>query len=364
MTATKRSDGAVGPRKAKAAKTESDAVAAASASAPPNMEAAATKTEGAPAPESSVSEHLLLLPGPQPAAAAAAAPSAPAAPCAPPAEHAAPGAPPAELAPAATGATEVAGDGSEDEDVETEEEGAKAATETKTEEAKEARETRDAKKAEETKKAAAGAIPISFTALLEMDTAVDQSQYLRKWAAVTKSFVDSTLLAFLRKRSQKVGFTVPADVMLLAPLAISDASGCAQLNGFRDVLQYNNMMLALAKTGQYEAAGTVWMCEIITDSVVDTLSVSQVESALAAFSQAAFLRSSTHAPNRRFSFDVPLPVHMVDTSVAQKALRPAATGAETGVLMAEPLPLLAGGALVSVGTPKCSRRSCTPKRTK
>ena len=88
------------------------------------------------------------------------------------------------------------------------------------------------------------------------------------------------------------------------------------------------------------------MCEVITDSVVDTLSVSQVESALAAFSQAAFLRSSTHAPDRRFSFDVPLPVHIVDTSVAQKALRPAAAGAETGVLMAEPLPLLAGGALV------------------
>ena len=133
---------------------------------------------------------------------------------------------------------------------------------------------------------------------------------------------------------------MPADVMLIAPLAITAACGGTELKGFREVLHYNNMMLAFSKTGQYEAAGTVWMCEAATDSVVDTLSVSPIESAMAAFSRAAFLRSSTHEPNQRFSFDVPLPVQVVDTKVAQRL------DADTGVLMAQPLPLLAGGALV------------------
>ena len=140
---------------------------------------------------------------------------------------------------------------------------------------------------------------------------------------------------------------MPADVMLIAPLAITAACGGADLKGFREVLRYDNMMLAFSKTGQYEAAGTVWMCEVTTDPVVDTLSVSQVESAMAAFSKEAFLQSSSHAPNRRFSFDVPPPVQVVDPHVAQRrAPRPAACGAETGALMAHPLPLLAGGALV------------------
>ena len=338
------------------AKRGAAAAAPGEAAAP---KAKAAKTEGeAAAPGSSVAE-LLLLPGAQPAAAAAAAPSAPAAPCAPPAELAAPcappaelaapGAPPAELARAATRATEVAEEA--ETETKTEEEAAAAERKAKQAEearkvleaAKKARETRDAKESEaKAKKATAGAIPISFTALLEMETSVDQSQYLRSWAANAKFFVNSRFLAFLRARQQKVGFTVPADVMLIAPLAISDACGGSELKGFREVLDYNNMMLALAKTGQYEAAGTVWMCEVIADTVADTLSVSQVESAMEAFSQAAFLRSSTHAPNRRFSFDVPLPVQVVDTKVAQQR----ASGAGTGVLMAQPLPLLAGGALV------------------
>ena len=64
------------------------------------------------------------------------------------------------------------------------------------------------------------------------------------------------------------------------------------------------MMIAFSKTRQYEAAGTVWMCEVSADPVADTLSVSQVESAMAAFSKAAFLQSSNHAASRRFSFDV------------------------------------------------------------
>ena len=182
---------------------------------------------------------------------------------------------------------------------------------------------------------------------IEMDTSVDQSQYISTWAANTKCFVDMTPLAFLRERQHKVAFTVPPDVMLIAPLAITAACGGAELKAFREVLHYDNMMLAFSQTGQYEAAGTVWMCEVTTDPVVDTLSVSQVESAMAAFSKDAFRQSSTHAPNRRYSFDDALPVHVVDPRVAQRrAAGPAASGADTGVLMAQPLPLLAGGALV------------------
>jgi hypothetical protein len=217
--------------------------------------------------------------------------------------------------------------------------------------AKKARGTLVAKEAEakakaENQKAAAGAIPISFTALLEMDTSVDQSQYIGTWATATKLFVDTELLAFLRERPSKVGFNVPADVMLIAPLAITAASGGADLTGFREVLRYDNMMIAFSKTRQYEAAGTVWMCEVSADPVADTLSVSQVESAMAAFSKAAFLQSSNHAASRRFSFDVPLPLQVVDPLVAQRRPPPAASGADAGVLMAQPLPLLAGGALV------------------
>ena len=182
---------------------------------------------------------------------------------------------------------------------------------------------------------------------IEMDTSVDQSQYISTWAANTKCFVDMTPLAFLRERQHKVAFTVPPDVMLIAPLAITAACGGAELKAFREVLHYDTMMLAFSQSGQYEAAGTMWMCEVTTDPVVDTLSVSQVESAMAAFSKDAFRQSSTHAPNRRYSFDGALPVHVVDLRVAQRrAAGPAASGADTGVLMAQLLPLLAGGALV------------------
>ena len=89
-----------------------------------------------------------------------------------------------------------------------------------------------------------------------MDTSVDQSHYIRNWAADTKRFVDTTLLAFLRERKDKVSFTVPADVMLISPLQIADAVGGANLNSFREVFNYDNMMLSVSKTGGHEAAGT------------------------------------------------------------------------------------------------------------
>ena len=104
---------------------------------------------------------------------------------------------------------------------------------------------------ENAKKAAAGAIPLCFTSLLEMDTTEDQSKYLQTWAANMKYWVDMKLLAFLRDKPHKAPFTVPGDVMLIPPLAITASSGSSELAGFREVLHFKNMMLSFAKTGQY-----------------------------------------------------------------------------------------------------------------
>ena len=54
-----------------------------------------------------------------------------------------------------------------------------------------------------------GAKPFSFTALLEMDTSVDQTQYINTWAANAKCWVDRALLAFLKERPTKSGSLCP-----------------------------------------------------------------------------------------------------------------------------------------------------------
>ncbi len=92
---------------------------------------------------------------------------------------------------------------------------AKEARVKKEEAAKRARQKSEAAEAEEkarkAKKAAAGAIPISFIALLEMGTAEDQSRYISTWAVSVKYFVDTTLLQFLRDRAHKVAILLPTD---------------------------------------------------------------------------------------------------------------------------------------------------------
>ena len=82
--------------------------------------------------------------------------------------------------------------------------------------------------------------------------------------------------------------------MLIPPLAITAACVGSELTSFREVLHYGNMMTSFSKTGQYEAAGTVWMCEVTPDAVVDTLSVSQLESAMWKWS--TFSRSLINLP--------------------------------------------------------------------
>ena len=186
-------------------------------------------------------------------------------------------------------------------------------------------------------------MPIDFRDLLEMETATDQNQYLAAWAAKTKVYGDTALIDFLKERSNKVSFPVPSDVMLIPPLAINVAASGAQLTSFREVMNFDNMMLAFAKTSEYEAAGTVWMLDAVGTSDKDSLSVSQLESAMWKWSPEAYLMSSAHAPSRRFSFDVPLPAQVVDIKVAQRQSPPASGG----VLMANPVPLFSGRAVVT-----------------
>ena len=45
----------------------------------------------------------------------------------------------------------------------------------------------------------------------------------------------------------------------------------AEFTGFREVLHYDNMMLSFSQTTQYDAAGTVFVCEVLTDPVVDNV---------------------------------------------------------------------------------------------
>ena len=59
------------------------------------------------------------------------------------------------------------------------------------------------------------------------------------------------------------------------------------------------------------------------------------------WSEEAYLLSSTHAPSRRLSFDVPLPVSVIDTNVAQRV-----EPDKPEVLVTEALTMLAGRAVV------------------
>ena len=103
-------------------------------------------------------------------------------------------------------------------------------------------------------------------------------------------------------------------------------------------MNFKNMTTSFNRTRQYEAAGTIWMLDAISDSD-DMISISQLEGAMWAWSEDAFRMSSTNSATRRFSFDVPIPAKIDDIRTAQKH-------EDSGVLMAKPLPMLAGRAIV------------------
>ena len=123
-------------------------------------------------------------------------------------------------------------------------------------------------------------------------------------------------------------------------LGATQAASDANLTAFRETMNYDNLTASLNRTNQYEAAGAVFMVDPVVSDTVE-LSTGQIEGAMPAWSEEAYSLSSSTPQSRRAPFDVPLPARVVDRKVAQRQ------SADTlGVLMAEPLPLLAGRALV------------------
>jgi len=153
--------------------------------------------------------------------------------------------------------------------------------------------------------------------------------------------VDKELYTFLVARPDKLNSKLPASLMLIAPLAISNATSGARLKEFREVMNYDNMQLAFNQSSQYEAAGTIWMLDTFMALSSDVLSPTQLESANWVWSEEAFLLSSSKPSARRFSFDVPLPARIEDASNVQRT-----SEGSTDVVMGTALPILAGRAIV------------------
>ena len=185
--------------------------------------------------------------------------------------------------------------------------------------------------------------PSSLSNILDqMATAADQQeQHLAKWVEKTKVAVDAKLLRFLRLHQAQVHFPIPANVLDLVPLAITDAVSGSMLAGFREVMHFTRLHRSFEQTALYEAAGTIWMLNPVGDPSSGSISISQLESAMKLWSEEAFLSSATQPMARRYSFDVPLPAKVVDSSVAQRKEKD-----KNAVVFTQPVPLLAGRAVV------------------
>ena len=173
-----------------------------------------------------------------------------------------------------------------------------------------------------------------------MEDPAAQRGQLQDWVRQMKNYVDIALHDFLEKRKSELSFELPAKCALIPPLAITQAASGANLSAFREVMDFDNLLASFSRTSQYEAAGTVWMLDPIR-SDFDDVAVSQLEGATSLWSEATYLLSSNHAPSRRLSFDVPLPVKVVDEKVAQRA-----EPGKPGVRVTEAMPMLAGRAVV------------------
>ena len=107
-------------------------------------------------------------------------------------------------------------------------------------------------------------------------------------------------------------------------------------------MNYENLHSSFRQTGQYEAAGTLWMLDPCEDSVSDeSVTVGQIEAARWQWSEEVFVQSSSDPNLRRFSFDVPLPARVNKGEMAMRAKEGSA-----GVVMSAPLPMIAGKAHV------------------
>ena len=177
--------------------------------------------------------------------------------------------------------------------------------------------------------------------MLAVGSLQEHAAHVTTWAAEIKGSVDQALLQFLFSRKSDLSFALPASLQLLAPLAIRTAASGAALSAFREVMNYDNLVASFQATGQYEAAGTVWMLDPVSDVVQDTVTVSQLESAASLWSEATFRMSAVQESARRFSFDIPFPASL---PAAQVAVRQSA--GSTAVLLAQAAPMLAGRAQV------------------
>ena len=182
--------------------------------------------------------------------------------------------------------------------------------------------------------------PLRIAQLLETENPFELRRQIADWARALKTFVDYALHGFLAKRKREVSFTLPTRLSMIPPMATTQAASGANLSAFREVMDYDSLVASFSRTRQYEAAGTVWMLDPIR-SDFDDVAVSQLEGATSLWSEATYLLSSNHAPSRRLSFDVPLPVKVVDEKVAQRA-----EPGKPGVRVTEAMPMLAGRAVV------------------
>ena len=194
--------------------------------------------------------------------------------------------------------------------------------------------------------AASGAPPELSVAVYEMLRLEDlqaHTDYLTRWATEVKTYVDKELPTFLSSRQEHITFNIPSNLAMLAPLEIGNAANQEDnaLSAFREVMHYEHLMTSFKRTGQYEAAGTIWMLEPIESASGDGVTVGQLESAMALFSEQAFIRSSTTPSLRRYSFDVSLPAAVENTQIVQRL-----SVGSGQVAMAHPLPILAGRAQV------------------
>ena len=177
-----------------------------------------------------------------------------------------------------------------------------------------------------------------------MDSIESQTDFIHAWSKDVKTRVDGLLLTYLKQNKDSFPHfkQPPADVLSIPPLAISDAASGANLTSFREIMNYDNLQSSFRRTGQYEAAGTMWMLDACGNSVSDeSVTVAQIEAGRWQWSDDVFIQSSSNPDMRRFSFDCPLPARMQKPEMAQRE----AVGKQ-GVIMSAPLPMIAGKAHV------------------
>ena len=197
-------------------------------------------------------------------------------------------------------------------------------------------------------KAASGAarpLPVkdAVCEMLRLEDPATYDNYLAQWTKEVVTYVGAELPKFLSERKDKLPFKIPSDLKLVAPLEIiGNGAGDekSHVSAFREVMRYTNLVASFDRTAQYEAAGTIWMLDPLSASG-DEVTVGQLESAMALFSEQAFVMSASTQDLRRFSFDVPIPAAVENKSIAQRL----AAGKEQ-VCMAHALPIIAGRAHV------------------